>query len=391
LGGAVFLAAAVGCGHKAAPSRHPQVAARPAPLVPLAPPSPVAALGAAAGMAVKVMAMAPCPPPNLPPEVASTLDCGAMKRFDDAAAYIPRQASSQLPAWVDLRAHGLSGPVRDQQQVGACAGFAMTTVMDNASLRMGRHEMLSSLHVFATYGDESDSMGFSAALRARPITAEQTWPYDPARACRFASDWTGQNCSSYYGVPNNSAKSDPRLIAEKQRADYLGRLQIVGYEELATDPADTDQLAMLVASGEALWLSLKFHGPAWKSLSRSGNNQLPYYPVEAAEISHAVTLEGYRHTPVGRQFLIHNSWGTDWAEGGYAWVDDAMMRSHVGLAYRVLVADASVPVPRPQPHCSYGRVPLLDICAPPPMSLPGVPGNWPRIPVAWTAPLHVIN
>jgi hypothetical protein len=232
-----------------------------------------ATLGAAARVAVKTVAQIPCPPPYFPPGVAAKLDCAAMKRFDDAAAYIPRQLASSLPRYIDLRAHGLSGPIRDQAFVGACAGFAITSTLDNAARRLGRRDVMSALHVFATYGNKPH--GFSRALRARPVTVEQVWPYDPVRACRFASAWTGQRCSSRYGVPNNSAASYPRLMAEKRRADTLGRLKIAGYEEIETDPVDVDQIAMLIASGESLWASIAFNRGAWDSLNDNGYDVLP--------------------------------------------------------------------------------------------------------------------
>jgi len=298
-----------------------------------------------------------------------------MKRFEDAAAYIPRQMAGSLPRHIDLRAHGLSGPVRDQASVGACAGFAMTATLDNAARRLGRRDVMAALHVFATYAHRST--GFSQALRGRPITVEPFWPYDPVRACRFANHRTGQGCSRIYGVPNNSAQQDLRLMAEKRRADATGRLQIAGYEELETAPVDIEQIAMLIASGESLWASIAFHRDAWESLNGNGYDVLPPYPASNT-LGHAVTLEGYRWTPRGRQFLMHNSWGTRWGRGGYAWIDETMLRSHLKLAYRVLVVDASVPVPRPEAHCPHGRLPLLDICAPPAAKLPTV--SWPRWP-----------
>jgi len=352
------------------PPRAPAAPPRSAPLRPLPPPSPGAALGAAIQVAVKAAAYAPCPPPGTPPDVAAQLDCAAMKRFEDAAAYLPRQMAGPLPPHIDLRAHGLSGPVRDQAQVGACAGFAMATVLDNFARRQGRREDMAALHVFSIYSLEG---GFSRALRARPITTEPVWPYDPATACRFADGHTGERCAQAYRVPRNSARGDAYLMARKADADRRGRWQIVGYEELSTDPVDTEQLAMLLASGEAIWVALAFHRPAWQALSRNRGSVLPYFPAQAQQSGHAVTLEGYRTTPRGRQFLIHNSWGTDWGDGGFAWIDEAMLRTHLNTAYRVMVVDASIPVPRPADSCPHGRVPFLETCASPPLPSPKIP------------------
>jgi len=302
-----------------------------------------------------------------------------MKRFEEAAAYVPRQIAGPLPSHIDLRAHGLSGPVRDQAQVGACAGFAMTTVLDNFARRQGRREDLSALHVFSIYNLEDDGRGFSRALRARPITHEAVWPYNPVVACRFADGHTGEGCAEVYRVPQDSARGDGYLMARKTDADRRGRFQIVGYEELPTDPVDPEQIAMVLASGEAIWAAFAFYRPAWQSISGNRGSVLPYFPPHLQHSSHAVTLEGYRSTPRGRQFLIHNSWGLDWGEGGYAWVDETTLRAHLNTAYRVLVADASIPIPRPDGNCRHGRVPILDTCAPPPPPTPDLPAlpGWP--------------
>lgn len=41
-------------------------------------------------------------------------------------------------------------------------------------------------------------------------------------------------------------------------------------------------------------------------------------------IRHAVVTVGYGNTAVGRCFLIRNSWGSDWADCGYAWVEESL-------------------------------------------------------------------
>ena len=127
-------------------------------------PHPLAAAAGALRVAVKAIADAPCPPPNLAPEVAASIDCAAMARFKDAVAYVPRPIMAALPAEVDLRRHGLTGPVRDQAQVGACAGFAMAAALDNAVRLRGGGEPVSSLHVFSHYGLDVQRTYFSESL-----------------------------------------------------------------------------------------------------------------------------------------------------------------------------------------------------------------------------------
>lgn len=316
------------------------------PLVPLPPPSPWALAVATTRTVVNQLAELPCPPPGLPPELAAGVDCAATKRFAEATVYAQRDvAVGSLPPNVDLRAHNLVGPVKDQEQVGACAGFAMSTVLDNAARRAGRAEVFSPLHVFATYAPADD---LSRSLKGHAFTVEPVWPWDAARACRFAQEYQGESCRTQYGFVPGAA--DPYVLAERDRADASGRVRIFGFEEM---PADPNQLAIVLASGEAIWAAFRFEGYAWNSLSQPGAIRLPYYPVEASTINHAVVLEGYRSGPDGREFLMHNSWGRGWGANGYAWIHESMVRTHLGQAYRALVADAAVPAPPPLPPNAF--------------------------------------
>jgi hypothetical protein len=44
---------------------------------------------------------------------------------------------------------------------------------------------------------------------------------------------------------------------------------------------------------------------------------------------------------------VHNSWGKDWADGGYAFISENAVRQYIKQAYKVVVADTSAPPPPP--------------------------------------------
>ncbi len=44
---------------------------------------------------------------------------------------------------------------------------------------------------------------------------------------------------------------------------------------------------------------------------------------------HAVVAVGIGTTQTTRSFLIRNSWGTEWADAGHAWLDDSFMSQHL--------------------------------------------------------------
>ena len=327
-----------GCG-AASPAR-PQAVNRlsaPAglPALPGVAPSWAAGVAATGSSFASVLESMPCPVPGLPAELARLVDCGAMHKIAGAPRYVPASiVQAALPDHVELRATGLAGPIKNQEQVGACAGFALSTVMDNAARRMGRGDVVAPLHVFSTYGGGKGL----ASVRGVGMTLEPTWPYDPRRACEFADDWTGQDCGAYYGVPVGGASRDPVLLGEKAHADASARYRVDAFEEM--DPVDPAQLALLVASGEAVWISMAFDQGAWShGAVRDGTLQdfTPSFPV-----GHAVVVSGYRRGAHEREFLLHNSWGADWADHGSAWIAESTLKKRANYGYRLRVSDASL-------------------------------------------------
>jgi hypothetical protein len=312
----------------------------------------------------------PCPPPGMPPELTKLMDCAAMKKIAGATTYAQRQViAAALPPVVDLRSRGLSGPVKNQQQVGACAGFAISSVLDNVALRSGRGEVSSALHIFASYTGKG-----LEDLRGRPMTNDYVWPYDPARACRFArEDNQAGDCGSYYGVTPGSAWSDSGMLSEEARADASGVVRIDQFEELpeGTDPV---QIAALLADGEALYAALRFYRPAWQSDDVKRTGYLPFYAADAANESHAVTIEGYRQGPYGREFLFKNSWGDDWGQNGRAYIPESMLRTHMTWGYRVVASMSGTPTTSGRPNQPAGTAVCLPFLgcqnAPSPSQLP---------------------
>lgn len=362
------------CSSSAPPAPRYPVYGGPPPPAP--PPAPAGASVLLDALGALQQAM-PCPPPGLPPQLAGAFDCAAVRSIAGSVAYVPRAVVlSQLPTFVDHRGRGLTGPVKDQQQVGACAGFAVSSVMDTAIRRMGRGDVAAPLHIFARYS--GSDLGKLARV---PITAEPVWPYDPARACLFSAPEQSSGCGSYYNVPPGAGRTDPALQGELARADQMGFYRVDAFEHMST--ADIDQIVALLADGEAVWAAFDFYRPAWEDASVRSSGYIPDYP-SGAGVGHAVALQGYRQGPWGREFLFQNSWGTEWGQGGYAWMPEGMVRSHLLYAYRVRVNQASAPMPI---GCAPGSTSILGVCVPPSSGLPQVPaGAWPSgIPSSWPA------
>ncbi len=355
---------------------------QPPSILPGMPGIPPAIFSAALDALVAAQRAIPCPLPGLPPEVARFIDCAAIRAASNAVDYVPRLIATALPAQVDHRAQGLTGPIKDQNPVGACAGFAVSSVMDTALRRRGRGDVVSPLHIFSNYTQQNDL----GAIKGRPLTVEQVWPFDQVKACRMASQSHGRYCQSDIGVMAGSGINDPYLLGEKARADSMGMFRVDAMEMMGAE--DIDQMALLLAEGEAVWIALSFNHQAWLASSvRSG--YLPYYPPQEG-VGHAVVLQGYRLGPTGREFLFQNSWGTDWGMNGYLWIPDSMLRTHLLHAYRLRISDASGPpsVPPsggapsiPSAGCPAGQVPLFGLCLPAvSTSMPGPAPSLPNCP-----------
>jgi hypothetical protein len=377
--------AAAGCSEGGNASRPASYPGANAPPPANAYPDASAAIGLATALA-GFFEQLPCPPPGLPPEMLKGLDCTAMRRISGSAAYIPRQvAVASLPAAVFLHERRLGGPIKNQAYVGACSGFAMSSVLDNIMRRARRRDVVAPLHVFATYAGKGLD-----EIKGRPMTAEPVWPYDPVRACMFESN-PADNCGKEYGVTPGTAPQDPRLQQERSRADSMGMVRIDVFEEMKA-PIDPQQVALLIAGGEALFLSFKFYRPAWQSQELKRSGYLPYYSPESADQGHAVTIVGYRPGRWGRDFLIQNSWGNDWAHGGFAWVPEPMLISHANYVSRLRAVLSSVPAVSPP----TSPPPTPNLPSIPPVCIPGLPcyspsaGSPPALPSGYP-PLNLPN
>lgn len=251
---------------------------------------------------------------------------------------------NQLPASVDHRALGIEGPIKDQGVVGSCTAFSLSTVMDNAIRRLNSADVVSSMHVWSRYADPT-MQAAEAASENHPLSLWSDYPYDQSVACRMETQDDG--CAELL-VPHvqvNSAASDPGIQAQIHQADARGRYTITEIDQIT--PIDPDAIALELATGRDVWLALGVSQDAWTGPAVQATGVVPDWLVEDG--GHAVALAGYRATPTGRQFLVHNSWGQSWGQGGYAWISDAMIRNHSQYAYTIAVLDRAAPAPPPTP------------------------------------------
>ena len=266
-----------------------------------------------------------------------------MLRADDAAAHLPRMTSDRgdaaLPASVDHRADGLEGPIKYQGQVGACSGFGLSAAMDNAIRRLGKNETTSAAQVWANYGKPGMALAGDSNYQ-KGIVSVDAWPFDGAEACRFTvfdPDPRAYPCGDYYSVKQGSARTDPSAMKKVTDANGSGHFKLVAFDSIPDHPANIPDIMATLATGADLWIALELDIDYWRD-SALGADKSIRDCVRCGE-THAVALAGYRTTAKGRQFLIHNSWGTSWGEGGYAWVSENAIKHHMWWPYKVTMAE----------------------------------------------------
>lgn len=308
-----------------------------------------------------------CKPIELGPGKWVMPECLSLPRMSSSPAVAPRNKMglrAGAPDAVDLHAMGLDGPVKDQQQVGVCWAFTISTLMENSLRRGGKTDVVSPLHIVAE--DAWDDLHRLGKTEGK-VTLEASWPYDPAKACKLKETPNDVWCEDAYHVEQGSWRNDPGLVTEKGRANQMGVYPITKIQKL-TAPGSFDELAEVIAGGQAIYLSLNIDKTAW---SNPPGGVLAEYEV-SAEYRHAVAAVGYRSTP-SRAILIHNSWGADWGAGGYAWVSESNLSKHANDAFVIEVEGGG--------GNGFGIPGVPGFNVPGLPQIPGIPGMpWPGLP-----------
>lgn len=197
-----------------------------------------------------------------------------------------------------------AGLILDQGQEGACTGFGLACVINHLRWRKaGRPARLESVSPRMLYnfarrydeysGEDYDGSSCRGALKGwfhRGVCLESDWPYgDPALRPRYGyAQRAGETpLGVYYRV-------DLRSITDLQAA-----IQDVG-------------AVFASAFTHEGWTTL----PAQQRAPR-GHDELPLIPFDGRRSQvdgHAFALVGFNRSG----FVVQNSWGKDWGQGGFA-------------------------------------------------------------------------
>ncbi len=252
---------------------------------------------------------------------AKALQFGA-KEHAGAELLVPRtllaRTQDKLPQVVDHRREGTEGPVRNQATAPACTAFAEATALDHALLRWGgRNPEVSVMQIWSRYHSPSEDSSLTSNV-THPIGDEHEWPFNSAEATRWVPCSIAQRtrrAGSECGKKVDEARArelEAKAIGEFTEVEYLGK-------------PDVTVLEAKIAAGQDIIVAMEVpHSLAPKG--KPGARYIPNYGRSGgSEAGHALVLAGYANYPHGAYFLAHNSWGTRWGDGGYAWVHMATL------------------------------------------------------------------
>lgn len=202
----------------------------------------------------------------------------------------------QRSAPVDLRAS--LPPVRDQGPRGTCAAFAVTAAHEflRGETAMPRDLAEEVLYWRCKQADGEAEPGTTFASASVAIStggqpAEELWPYDPLRDDRTAA-------------------YTPPVGAVDPAACFRAVLEPI-------EPA-LDAIKRSLQQGQVLVLGLWLTDAFYNVIN--GEIRPPSEHDQLLD-GHAVLVVGFREREVGEgAFVVRNSWGPAWGEGGYGYL-----------------------------------------------------------------------
>jgi len=209
-----------------------------------------------------------------------------------------RKAIKDLPASVDWRDAGAVTDVKNQGQCGSCWAFATTEMIESyAALAGGDLPVLSAQQVTSCTPNPLACGGTGGCMGSIPQLG-----YTYIQLFGHSSE------DDYPYVSGQSMATEDCLYDITNTAPVIG---ITGYDTMSNDQEATmNHLAnvgpLAVAVDASYWSS--YRGGVFTGCSFDENIAL----------NHAVQLVGYGTDPSeGDYWLVRNSWGPSWGEGGY--------------------------------------------------------------------------
>lgn len=230
-----------------------------------------------------------------------------------------KKGAGKLPAKADLREY--FSPIRNQGALGSCSAFAMTGLME-AVWRIQKHKnaktSVSPLFFYYAERKKMEEEGMAKATRKdtgaymsmAAATAVRTGACPEAQVPYR----DGKPGLAYDAKPEDFAAATPFKMKSKARLKTLdGMKSALAHKKPFILPIVLYQSFMT------------------RTVARTGEMMMPM-AGENIEGGHAVCAVGYDDAKGA--FLVRNSWGNDWGQGGYFWMPYSYFKTrYVGNYY----------------------------------------------------------
>lgn len=222
--------------------------------------------------------------------------------------FLLRVSGPELPATFDLREEGQVTSVKDQGDTGSCWAFSSLASLESYLL-----------------GIEGESRDFSENNMKNLVTKYYSDGFDLTVddggnafiAMAYLARWTGPVNESADPFNEISTYSPTGLPVQKHVQEVLMLPDRTG-------PLDNEVIKQALMDYGAVYSTMY-----WSSLNYQENNHAYLY-TGLGDINHAITIVGwndsfdrnmFKQVPSGDgAFIIKNSWGEAWGEGGYFYI-----------------------------------------------------------------------
>jgi len=237
---------------------------------------------------------------DLTQEEFESLYMGGYKQMGSPSLDLPAREVKQakdLPASVDWR--NVSSPVKNQGQCGSCWAFATTAVIESyQGITTGSTPVLSAQQVTSCTPNPLQCGGTGGCMGSIPqlgYTYIQLFGHVFEDDYPYTSGSTTQTGDCMYDFLNTPPQ-----------------VGITGYNTLAAN----DQDAVMTHLAEVGPLAVAVYASSWGGYHGGVFDGCRFDSNIA--LNHAVVLEGYgTDESEGDYWLVRNSWGSSWGEGGY--------------------------------------------------------------------------
>lgn len=226
---------------------------------------------------------------------------------------IMAKKQGNLPAKADLRS--LFSPVRSQGAMGSCTAFAATALMEAMSPK--KDDRLSPL--FFYYAERKDMEANGQARATRKDTGANM-PLAAATAIKIGTVTEKE-------VPYADGKEG---LAYDATEAHFAAAKANRMKKKVSIKTVMGMKSSLHAKKPFIMAIILYNSFMTRTVARTGEMFMPQRG-ETIMGGHAVTCVGYDDEK--QAFLVRNSWGNDWGQGGYFWMPyDFFKPTYIGAS-----------------------------------------------------------